>query len=117
MELNYKEVNGIVITCTTGYNASIKTNGETIITSDVTEIVGIYNGMFTFKTKNSVYAVTGTIITESKEVDLQTTYNKIITILTSSGTTLDITGPIASLKNREQNRSFNICEDYFKAVI
>ena len=115
MSKNYKEVTGIILSCTPGYNAHIKIGEQVLTTSPVEKISMVWQGKFTFETENSIYVVNGAILQETKEDDLQTVYNKINTILLKSGAVLNISD-IPALVRGQESRTLHKCSNIFKTV-
>jgi hypothetical protein len=116
----YKEINGVVLSCSVGKNAVIVSDNVEIVTSPVEKISMIWQNKLFFETENSLYVVTGTIFSlntdKSDKNSLQIIYNKINTILLEAGITLDLTNPIPALKRGTEIRSFKQCEDYFEPI-
>lgn len=113
--MRYYELDGIIIRCSVGDSAIIElSDGTTLTTSKVDEIKGIWSGKFFFSTQNSYYTISGTTLVKNKDESLQSVYDKIVTVLHKSGSTLDTTyRPL--LKRDNEFKYFSDMEDYFTA--
>jgi hypothetical protein len=115
MEKAYKEITGIILSCTTGQCAAIKTSEGTLITSPVEKINMVWDGLFSFETQNSIYTVHGAVLQENQKDDLQAVYNKINTILLNAGVVLDLNA-LPKLRRGSESRTLDKCSDIYEAV-
>lgn len=63
-----KEITGVLVSCSVGHCAVIKTTDKEIMTSEVKKITMIWQEKIYFETENSQYVINGSLITNLKNI-------------------------------------------------